>query len=109
MSLALDKNPLSLESFSGLFLQAKLGECFVLWFELTPPPLNWLTERKNPFEVSKLAARYNEFGYKSNYQKKNTSENFPTQKNPEIENFKPQKIWSAPPPGIQTTKSSQIY
>ena len=70
MSLALDKNPLSLESFSVLFLQAKLGECFVLWFALTPPPLNWLTERKNPFEVSKLASRYNEFGYKSNYQKK---------------------------------------
>ena len=60
----------SLESFSVLFLQAKLGECFVLWFALTPPPLNWLTEQKNPFEVCKLAARYNEFGYKSNYQKK---------------------------------------
>ena len=54
----------SLESFSVLFLQANLGECFALWFALTPPPLKWLTEQKNPFEVCKLAARYNEFGCK---------------------------------------------
>ena len=43
----------SLESFSVLFLWAKLGE---LWFALTPPPLKWLMEQKNPFEVCKCAA-----------------------------------------------------
>ena len=55
----------SLESFSVLFLQAKRGKCVALWFALTPPPLKWLTEQKNPLEVCKHAARYNEFGYKS--------------------------------------------
>ena len=55
----------SLESFSVLFLQAKLGECFALWLALTPPLLKWLMEQKNPFEVCKSAARYNEFGYKT--------------------------------------------
>ena len=55
----------SLESFSVLFLRAKLGECVALWFALTPPPLKWLTEQKNPFEVCKRAAWYNEFGYKT--------------------------------------------
>ena len=50
--------------FSILFLQAKLGECIALWFALTPPPLKWLTEQKNPFEVCKHTARYNEFSYK---------------------------------------------
>ena len=54
----------SLGSFSILFLQAKLGECTAMWFALTSPPLKWLTEQKNPFEVCKHAARYNEFGYK---------------------------------------------
>ena len=51
---------------------------------------------------------------------KNTRQNFPNQKNPEIENFKPKKflpsslslkIWSPPPPlllGTQATKSSKI-
>ena len=43
----------SLESFSVLFLWAKLAE---LWFALTPPPLKWLTEQKNPFEVCKCTA-----------------------------------------------------
>ena len=99
--------PNTTESFSVLFLQAKLGECFALWFALTPPSLKWLTEQKNPFEVCKLAARYNEFGYKSSYQKKDTCQSFPAQKNPETENFKPQKIlrssrsleiWSTPLP-----------
>ena len=52
-----------LESFSVLFLRAKLGECVALWFALTPPPLKWLTEQKNLFEVCKRARRYNEFGY----------------------------------------------
>ena len=52
-----------LGSFLILFLQAKLGECVSLWFVLTPPPLNWLTEQKNPFEVCKHAAWCNEFGY----------------------------------------------
>ena len=55
----------SLESFSVLFLLAKLDECFVSWFAVTPPPLKWLTEQKNPFEVCKHAALYNEFGYKT--------------------------------------------
>ena len=55
----------SLGSFSILFLRAKLGEWAALWFALTPPPLKWLTEQKNPLEVCKHAARYNEFGYKS--------------------------------------------
>ena len=32
--------------------------------DLHPPPLKWLTEQKNPFEVCKHAARYNEFGCK---------------------------------------------
>ena len=45
------------------FFGAKLGECVALWFALTPPPLKWLTEQKNPLEVCKRAARYNEFGY----------------------------------------------
>ena len=55
----------SFGSFSILFLRAKLGECVVLWFaSWTPPPLKWLTEQKNPFEVCKHAARYNEFGCK---------------------------------------------
>ena len=54
----------SLGSFSILFLQAKLGKCVALWFALTPPPLKWLTEQKNQFEVYKHPARYNEFGYK---------------------------------------------
>ena len=55
----------SFASFSILFLQAKLGECVVLWFaSWTPSPLKWLTEQKNPFEVCKHAARYNEFGCK---------------------------------------------
>ena len=43
----------SLESFSVLFLWAKLGE---LWFALTLPPLKWLTEQKNLFEICKCAA-----------------------------------------------------
>ena len=47
----------SLGSFSILFLLAKLGACVALWFALTPPPLKWLTEKKNPFEVCKHAAR----------------------------------------------------
>ena len=81
-----------LESFSVLFLQAKIGECFALWFALTPPPLKWLTEQKNPFEVCKLAARYNEFGYKSSYKKKILAKIFLPKKNPEIEDFKPKKI-----------------
>ena len=55
----------SLGSFSILFLRAKLGECVGLWFALTPPSLTWLTEQKNPLKVCKHAARYNEFGYKS--------------------------------------------
>ena len=70
----------SLESFSVLLLQAKLGGCFALWFALTPPPLKWLTEHKNPFEVCKLAARYNEFGYEDRSHKMNlidTSTNSP--------------------------------
>ena len=46
------------------FLRAKLGECVALWVALTRPPLKWLTEQKNPLEVCKHAARYNEFGYK---------------------------------------------
>ena len=55
----------SFGSFSILFSRAKLGECVVLWFaSWTPPPLKWLTEQKNPFEVCKHAARYNEFGCK---------------------------------------------
>ena len=53
----------SLGSFTILFLQTKLGECVALWFALTPPPIKWLTEQNNPFEVFKHAARYNEFGY----------------------------------------------
>ena len=49
----------SFGSFSILFSRAKLGECVVLWFaSWTPPPLKWLTEQKNPFEVCKHAARY---------------------------------------------------
>ena len=52
----------SLESFSVLFLRAKLGES---WYALTPPPLKWLTEQKNPFEICKHAVRYNEFGHKN--------------------------------------------
>ena len=44
--------------------QAGLGECVALWFALTPPPLKWLTEQKNPFEICKHAARYNKFGHK---------------------------------------------
>ena len=46
----------SLESFSVLFLPAKLGECVALWLTLTPPPLKWLMEQQNPFEVCKHAA-----------------------------------------------------
>ena len=41
----------SLESFSVLVFRAKLGECVALWFVFTSPPLKWLTEQKNPFEV----------------------------------------------------------
>ena len=52
----------SLESFSVLFL---LGECVASWFALTPSPLKWLTEQKNPFEVCKRGARCKEFGYKN--------------------------------------------
>ena len=60
----------SLESFSVLFMQFELGECFALWFVLTPPTHKWLTEQKNTFEVCKRAGRYNKFGYKSSYQTK---------------------------------------
>ena len=28
--------------------EAGMGERVVLWFALTPPPLKWLTEQKNP-------------------------------------------------------------
>ena len=52
----------SLESCWVLFLRAKLGERVALWFALTPPPVKWLTEQKNPLEVCKRAARYNKFG-----------------------------------------------
>ena len=38
--------------------------CVALWCALTPPPLKWLTEQKNPFEICKHAARYNKFGHK---------------------------------------------
>ena len=55
----------SLESFSVLFLRAKLGECVALWLTWTPPQLKCLTEQKNPFEVCKCAARYNECDYKT--------------------------------------------
>ena len=45
----------SLGSFSILFLRTKLGKCMALWFVLTPPPLKWLMEQKNQFEVCKHA------------------------------------------------------
>ena len=57
----------SLESFSVLFLWAKLGKS---WFALTPPPLKWLMEQKKPFEVCKRAPRYNEFGHKNSGSRK---------------------------------------
>ena len=40
--------------FSVLFLQAKLGEHIALWLALTPPPLKWLTEQKNPKSLRSL-------------------------------------------------------
>ena len=52
-----------------------------------PAPLKCLTEQKNPFEVCKLAARYNGFGCKSSYQKKILAKISLPKKNPEIENF----------------------
>ena len=72
---------------------------FVPFFSVTDCDQNYM----QMINLKKLP----EFGYKSSYQKKNTCQNFPTQKNPEIENFKPQKIlrsslsleiWSTPPP-----------
>ena len=57
----------SLESFSVLFLWAKLGES---WLALTPPALKWLTEQKNPFKVCKCTVQYNEFGHKNSGNRK---------------------------------------
>ena len=52
-------------------------------------------EQKNPFEVCKLAARYDEFGNKSSYQK-NTYPNLPTQKIPKLKILNPQKSFDHP-------------
>ena len=70
-------------------------------------------ERLLTFPAFRMGA-YSKLGAYSN--KYGTCQNFPTQKNPDIENFKPQKffrswsleIWSTPP-GTQASKRSKIY
>ena len=50
--------------------QAGRVRCIVI--NINSAPLKWLTEQKNPFEVCKRAARFNEFGYRKNMIKCNS-------------------------------------